>query len=118
MGKPRMTRADRWKKRPVVDRYYAFKDAIRQAAEEQDFELSDTHTIMIVIPMPKSWSKKKKKETIGKPHQQRPDADNICKGVWDSLKEEDSTIWFVKIVKYWGEEGQIGIRNHEFSLPV
>ena len=26
VAKPRMTQRDKWKKRPVVDKYYAYKD--------------------------------------------------------------------------------------------
>ena len=63
------------------------------------------------IPMPMSWSKKKKALMLGKPHQQRPDTDNICKGVMDSLLEEDCKVWHLEAKKYWAEEGHMLIEN-------
>ena len=32
VAKPRMTRSDRWKKRPVVLKYWQFKDALKEKA--------------------------------------------------------------------------------------
>ena len=61
-GKPRMTRADTWKQRPCVLRYWEFKDRINKQAEEQNFILGDSVKIMAYIPMPKSWSKKRKQK--------------------------------------------------------
>jgi len=38
------------------------------------------------LPMPKSWSKKKKSAMAGRPHRQKPDRDNIDKAApGDSL---------------------------------
>ncbi len=76
--KPRMTQRDKWKKRPVVLRYHAFKDEVRAAGVE--LEESGQH-IIFVLPMPKSWSKKKQREMVGKPHQQKPDKDNLEKAL-------------------------------------
>lgn len=111
VGKPRMARGDTWKKRPATSRYWAFKAAIQRVAEQQNFRLADQHVIMVAYPMPKSWSAKKKSEMDGKPHRQRPDIDNILKGIYDALLQEDSVIWAVNIVKYWGYSGKIYIRN-------
>ena len=62
--------------------------------------------------MPKSWSKKKKIEFNGKPHQQRPDLDNYLKAWKDSVYEEDAVVWRVKASKLWTDElGHILI-NH------
>ena len=73
-SKPRMTRADKWKKRQCVTKFFAFRDAIK---------LSSIHNIALesfdiefYIQMPKSWSKKKKAKMNGEPHKQRPDLDN------------------------------------------
>lgn len=74
--KPRMTQRDAWKKRPVVVKYHAFCDEMR--ANHFTLPESGAH-LTFVIPMPKSWSKKKRIEMNGKPHQQRPDVDNLIK---------------------------------------
>lgn len=62
MGKPRMTLADKWKKR---------------------------------------------QEMTGKPHQQKPDKDNLEKALMDAIYADDAHIWDSRVTKRWGEAGQI-----------
>jgi Holliday junction resolvase RusA-like endonuclease len=109
--KPRMTRADRWKKRPCVVRYWAFKDALRASMEEQKVPMEFTElNIIFMVPMPKSWSKKKKKEMDNKPHQQRADLDNYLKAFLDCIMSEDCAVWEVYARKVWSTEGGIVLR--------
>ena len=56
MGKPRMTRADRWKKRPVVERYWRYKDELIRLAKENNYKPGNTLDIEFCIPMPKGIS--------------------------------------------------------------
>lgn len=113
MGKPRMTRRDAWKKRPVIVRYYEYKDALREAAERAKYHPEEELDIMFSIQMPKSWSKKKKEEFYNKPHKQRPDVDNLVKAYLDILLEEDSHVWHINATKYWGHENEIFIFENE-----
>ena len=106
VAKPRMTRADSWKKRPVVQRYWAFKDKIR--ASGLVLPNSGFH-VVFVIPMPKSWSKKKVSSMLGQPHQQKPDVDNLAKGLLDAVFDEDCKVWDVRITKIWGDCGAINL---------
>ena len=101
IGKPRMTQSDKWKKRPAVVRYYAFKDELRKAVGE----LGDVEILSWVayLPIPKSWTKKKKLEMKGKPHRQKPDRDNIDKAILDALFKDDSGIAGGTIFKYWDD---------------
>lgn len=108
MGKPRMTRADKWKQRPEVMRYRAFCDHVRLLGVVMPE--SNSH-VTFVIPMPKSWSKKKRSEMDGKPHQSKPDKDNLEKALMDALFTDDSHIWDSRVTKLWGEEGQIIIKE-------
>ena len=101
---PRMTRADRWKKRPAVLRYWAFADELRLKMPKIDL---NHYTLTFGIPMPKSWSKKKKLELDGKPHKQRPDIDNLCKSVLDALYLDDSHIHDIALKKIWSTKGFI-----------
>jgi Holliday junction resolvase RusA-like endonuclease len=57
--------------------------------------------------MPSSWSKKKRQAMAGKPHQQKPDKDNLEKALMDAIYADDSHIWDSRVTKLWGEEGQI-----------
>jgi Holliday junction resolvase RusA-like endonuclease len=112
-GKPRMTRKDKWQTRPATARYWAFKDMINIAAKEQGFKLGNQFEVQFFIQMPASWSKKKKSEYCGKPHQQKPDLDNYAKALMDSLLPDDSCVWSVWAVKYWWYENKIIVRNFE-----
>lgn len=109
--KPRMTRADRWKKRPCVLRYWDFADVLRAAAAAQNFELGDRIKIEFHIAMPKSWSKKKRSEMEGRPHKSKPDLDNCIKSCADILKKEDKTIYEITATKSWSREPRIIIWN-------
>ena len=109
--KPRMTRSDKWKKRPCVVAYREFKDKLREKCSEAGLtELKpQLQTLIFYIPMPESWSKKKKQEMLDKPHQQSPDLDNLCKGFWDAMLTQDNYIYSIRgeLGKYWAEEGMI-----------
>jgi len=104
MPKPRMTRADKWKQRPAVMKYRAYKDEIRLRGVS--VPEASAH-ITFVIPMPASWSKKKRQSMNGMPHRQRPDIDNLHKGLLDALFTEDCQVWDHWITKVWGEHGAI-----------
>lgn len=102
--KPRTTQRDRWAKRPVVERYYAFADELRLRYNQQ---LPSSLDLVFMMPMPKSWSKKKQEKMYLQPHQQEPDIDNLIKAVMDSLCEDDSYVFSVSAVKFWDKEGGI-----------
>jgi len=111
MAKPRMVRSDKYKKRKVTSRYWAFKALLVIAAKKQKFVLGDNVIMEFQIAMPKSWSKKKKEKMYGTPHQQRPDLDNFIKTIGDCLKAEDSTIYHIEATKIWAAKNKIQIKN-------
>lgn len=114
--KPRMTRRDKWKHRPIVDRYYAFKDELRFKANKLGLNtLTDKLKIEFFIPMPDSWSEKKKKEMALKPHQikRRNDTDNLEKSVLDAFTKEDGEIWHLTGIKMWDYKGKIIITVYD-----
>lgn len=100
MGKPRMTQRDKWAKRPVVQRYNRFKDALRAAAGPMP-ENPDLVIVIARVAVAASWSKKKKDALVGQPCRQKPDWDNIGKAVCDTLFDEDCCIWTGLTSKYW-----------------
>lgn len=104
--KPRQTRADKWKRRSVVLRYRAFADEIR--LRKVGVPEAGTHVIFI-IPMPQSWSKKRKSSMHGQPHRQKPDSDNLLKALMDAVHAEDAGVWDVRVTKLWGVTGKIFI---------
>lgn len=102
--KPRMTQSDKWKKRPVVVKYWNWKSSLQEYGINFDSGRVD---VIFFVPMPKSWSKKKCLEMYGKPHQSRPDIDNYLKALFDAVCSEDSHIHTVTAKKVWSTKGMI-----------
>ena len=112
--KPRMTRSDRWKKRPAVVKYYTFKDKLRSSIKDP---LPPKFSVMFLVPMPSSWSAKKKQMMCNKPHQSKPDVDNYLKAFMDALCENDSYVHNVAASKYWGYTGKIVLAKESIIDP-
>ncbi len=82
-----------------------------------------SYSIMFHIPMPESWSKKKKEKMCFKPHQSTPDLDNLYKAFTDTIfyvskkewkaKYNDSSISFINCHKIRNNEWMI-----EFTSPI
>lgn len=102
MSKPRMTRRDRWANREVVMRYRAYKDIIR--LQTGSWKMPQLGAIIVFhIPMPRSWSNKKKEALVKTPHAQRTrnDLDNHLKALFDALESEDGHIYHCEVLKLW-----------------
>lgn len=102
---PRMVKSDSWKKRPIVLAYWAFKDEVRL----NRVQIPVPCRIIFYLPMPDSWSEKKKLSMNDRPHTQRPDLDNLCKAIFDCVLDEDGHIWNFHAEKRWAREGAIKI---------
>lgn len=105
-----MTQRDKWAKRPAVLRYFAFKDECKRLG--LSVPKCGAHLIFI-MPMPKSWSKKKRAAMKNQPHELKPDFDNLTKAVFDAIYDEDSLIWNAESSKFWGESGAIIVLRKE-----
>lgn len=112
--KPRMTYRDSAKSkqnriqgmRPCVARYYDFVNQIQMA----NVWLKPGMYVTFYLPMPKSWSTKKKTEMRHQPHLKRPDLSNLLKALEDAVYNEDSHIWhYAGLEKLWAYEGSINI---------
>jgi Holliday junction resolvase RusA-like endonuclease len=124
MGKPRMTRSDKWKKRDCVVRSRAYADLIRSVSgplpgPEQIADLSWT----AYFRPAESWSQKKKESAIGTRHRQKPDRDNIDKQVLDSLFEDDSAVADGTLRKRWDWTPRLEITiqlepDHDRPVPA
>ncbi len=103
---PRMTARDRWKKRPVVLAYFAFRDEVRACR----VSVSIPSKVIFWMPMPKGWSQKKKREMEEMPHTVRPDLDNMLKALIDSVwPEEDGMVWSLWPEKRWSSKPGIEV---------
>ena len=109
--KPRMTRRDRWLDPPrkCVAQYWAYKDALIRAKPRTNWACL---SLQFCVPMPKSWSKKKKAMMNLQAHLPTPDLDNFVKAYKDCLLKQDSAVWrYGDIKKVWSYEGAIIIPN-------
>jgi Holliday junction resolvase RusA-like endonuclease len=113
MGAVRMSQSDRWKTNPdhsdinkrqreVVTRYFAYKNTLRKQAQLLDYVQSDVLEIVFCVPMPSSWSSKKKEQ-----FNKKPDIDNYVKAFMDSLLIEDGNVWKVIAEKRYAYLGSI-----------
>lgn len=103
----RWTNVERGKGRPAVLRYFAYKDQVR--AHLPGYELGMSLDIKFYLPMPKSWSKKKRAESVGTYHDQKPDLDNLVKGFMDAWGSEDKHVAILRAEKYWAEHGAVEV---------
>ncbi len=103
IGKPRMTRSDKWKKRPCVVRYREWCDALRSVAGP----VPDPSSI-VEVKITATFACKGKAKS-GDYHRVKPDNDNICKGVLDCLFEQDQKIPASCCYKFWGDSDSLRI---------
>jgi len=111
VSKPRMTQRDKWAKRPCVVKYHTYCDFVRKIAQNEKFKPSGAMLIEFYLPLPKSYSKKKREELMGQPHEQKPDIDNLVKGLLDALLKEDKGVHTIIASKSWAEHGSITVLN-------
>jgi Holliday junction resolvase RusA-like endonuclease len=108
-GKPRMTRRDKWKKRPSVMRWFAYKDEVKLKAGPFSLPLAG-YWIIFTFKPPRSWTIKRTVEAFDTPHQQKPDKDNLEKGLMDIfMPDDDSKVYDGRVTKQWGVKRSIEI---------
>lgn len=113
IGKPRMTRCDKWKQRDCVVAYRSWADSARAAIQRTTKLTLKNPTTLIVtayFQVPESWSHKRKSLALTEPHTVKPDADNVLKAVCDALFENDQMVTEARICKKWA--GLDGPRIH------
>lgn len=108
VGKPRMTQRDKWQKRACVVRYRVWADALRDQVGIQNkltFTKPVTVHVCAFFSMPNGWSRQRKLDSYGEPHTSKPDGDNVLKAVLDALIENDQTVYYSSVGKYWDDGG-------------
>lgn len=103
LGKPRMTQRDKWQKRKPVVKYREFADALRASVPPDMLVGVEGLSWTAWLPMPESWTARKKCGLAGKPHDQKPDRDNIDKALLDSLLPEDKKVSYGTVDKRWDD---------------
>jgi Holliday junction resolvase RusA-like endonuclease len=108
-----------------LERYNKYKLDLDSEAKRKSFIMPPIGaSITFVIPVPRSWSNKKKKLYHGTFHQSKPDIDNLQKAFLDSLMKEDKQIAHLEVQKRWVdfEVGwiEITLKDYEqvLTLPL
>lgn len=82
-----------YKRKKYIERYNAYKEALVEEASEKGFTIPDHNfEVSFFIPVPRTWTKKKKAAMHFKLHRPRPDIDNFLKALFDPLKKQDASI--------------------------
>lgn len=69
-----------------LDKYFAYKTALKLHGESIGFIMpQDAFFMWFFMPMPKSWTKKKKVAMAFKLHKNKKDTDNLSKAIKDAL---------------------------------
>ena len=104
-----------------IEKYNQYKIDLLAICKSKGFTLpAQGLCIRFYIPVPKSWSEKKKKLYHGTLHQSQPDIDNLVKATFDSLVREDKFVGHIgSISKQWVhfETGWIEFEIIEPILP-
>lgn len=123
-GRPRFTRTGRsYTPKKTADAEALIKEIVGYQWKEGQLEGALSVTIEFWMPIPKSWSEKKKREYEGVPHISRPDLDNMTKLILDSLNEicwkDDSQIAELSLLKaYLAKPGiTISIQQMQKNPP-
>ncbi|MCM3141695.1 RusA family crossover junction endodeoxyribonuclease [Brevibacillus sp. MER 51] len=115
MGAVRTTQRQKWVD-PRAKKYYAYKQEIAGSAASQSTVGQPTPSplalkMVFVMPIPESWSKKKRWDALNKAHMTKPDLDNLIKGCTDALNgvvwQDDKQIIAVEATKVYGFEPRI-----------
>jgi len=103
MGKPRMTRRDKWKKRPAVVKYRNWADRARAAAPSDLPAEPISVSWVAYLPLPKSWRKPLQDAMRWQLHRHKPDRDNIDKALLDALFKNDAGVCQGTLEKRWDD---------------
>lgn len=88
-----------------LEGYNNYKVSLLAEAKRNKFILPEQGaSVVFFIPVPKSWSKKKKKSMHLQLHCGKPDIDNLLKGFLDGLFTEDHHIGNIMVTKLWINE--------------
>lgn len=106
---PRQSKSSAWSDKPVYVRWRAFCAEVRA----RGVKIPQNVGFVFYIPMPLSWSEKRRVLMHGQPHQQTPDLDNLVKGVIDAAMHgqglDDKKIWRIRAQKRWSRNAAIRI---------
>lgn len=129
MGAVRMTRNGKFMRASTsshyksTQKYLNYKNAIGLMVKSKfKGELLDgpLHVdILFKMPIPDSWSKKRKQEAIGRLHVKKPDIDNMVKGLFDAVNGliwvDDNRVAAVSAGKVYSDKPGISFKINQIG---
>ena len=106
-GYVRRTRADAWKKRPIVEKYYAYKNELSYKLNLIGYKQSSILKIAFLLPIPQSLSNKQKNSLHLQLHNKKPDLDNLVKAFLDAATNQDNFVNLIQAAKFYSLEPKI-----------
>lgn len=107
IGKPRVLRGEKSK---TADKWRKYKRDVQWLAQQNKLELPEGFIhLVFYLPPPSSWSQAKREKSMGLPVKVKPDWDNLAKGFFDALFDNDSQFWDVRTTKLYGLPPRIEI---------
>lgn len=108
------------KRKRRLERYNQYKVDFRELATRAGFEMPVAGWAWyFYLPMPKSWTKKKKEMMLGQFHCQKPDLGNLEKAGEDAMSVSDETVAQRSgHGKFWIAEGQQGYVEILLNQPL
>lgn len=109
----------RWVFTPRAKTYHSNMNTLRDCIKQWEYTIDEVvnalifwkYSLIFIIKMPETWSKKKKEDMNWRPHRQSPDTDNLFKAFTDTVfykhEKNDKEIYSIKARKYWGKEWKI-----------
>jgi hypothetical protein len=84
-------------------RYYEYKKKVKKLFLQSGLKEYPESNVWFrfFVPMPPSWSKKKRDHHCFEKHQNVPDASNYHKALEDSCSEKDRRNWDYRASKFW-----------------
>lgn len=106
MGAVRTSRRDKWDRSEAVQRYYAWRDALRAyLGLTLSTRWADCREVHVVAHFGTNIH-----STWGLPYLETPDADNIYKAVTDACFAEDRGIWRQSCAKLWAQHDHMDLQ--------
>ena len=114
-----------FRRKKSLEKYFGFKDETAFWFKKNGITPPyKNFSIQFNMPVGESIRKKIMEERIGADHEFRPDIDNLCKALFDSLKKRKTMMWFdyndcisnrIFMSKVWCAAGAEGIRIREYD---
>src|SRR5690606_36989616 len=116
MGAVRMTGRGKFVNKSAL-RYLSYKQEfqwhVKNQYKKKPLEGALWVEVIFHMQIPESWSNKRRNESVGEYHTKKPDADNLVKGVFDSLNklvwQDDNQVAEMVVRKVYSENPRVEI---------